>query len=170
MKVCILSDSHDNRELIHQGVADAVTKGAQCILHCGDVVAPSTLSVLFEFDLPIHVVHGNNNGDLYMMSKVSAKTNNKMHYYGQDADIEIAGKKVFLVHYPHYAQGMATTGKWDVVCCGHSHKAKIESIANIKGTETMLINPGTVGGVGNPATYILGDFDKMRFDIIEIRK
>jgi hypothetical protein len=46
---------------------------------------------------------------------------------------------------------MAATGDWDLVCCGHSHKAKIERLPNIRGGETPLVNPGTVGGVVNMA-------------------
>ena len=42
MKVCILSDSHDHIALIDAAVADAKTAGAEAVLHCGDLVAPST--------------------------------------------------------------------------------------------------------------------------------
>ena len=43
MKLCILSDSHDNRRLLDHAVADAKARGAEAVLHCGDVVAPTTL-------------------------------------------------------------------------------------------------------------------------------
>ena len=161
MKVCILSDSHDNRTLLAAAVAAARDAGAEAVLHCGDVVAPGTLEVLRPFKLPVHVIHGNNVGDAYMMGRIAAKPSNRTHYYGQDAGIELAGRKIFLVHYPHYAEAMATTGKWDLVCCGHDHEAKIDVVKNIEGGETHLVNPGTVGGVAAPATYVLGELDTM---------
>ncbi len=46
MKVCILSDSHDHIPLLDAAVADAKARGAEAVLHCGDVVAPSTLKYL----------------------------------------------------------------------------------------------------------------------------
>ena len=168
MKVCILSDSHDNRPLLEAAVREASAAGAEAILHCGDVVAPSTLEVLKPFNLPAHVIHGNNTGDLYMMGLIAAKLSNKTTYYGQDAGIELGGRRIFMVHYPHYAAAMATTGDWDLVCCGHDHKAAIRTIENISGSTTLLVNPGTVGGIKAPATWVLGDLDTMTFAVHEV--
>ena len=165
MKVCILSDSHDNRALLEAAVREAADMGAEAVLHCGDLVAPSTLNVLKPFGLPIHVIHGNNTGDLYMMSRIAGKPGSLVRFYGQDAGIELAGRRVFLVHYPHYAEALATTGDWDLVCCGHDHKADIRDVRNIKGGNTRLVNPGTVGGVAAPATWVLGDLETMEFEV-----
>ena len=168
MKVCIISDSHDHRPLLEAAVRAAKAAGAEAVLHCGDVVAPSTLSVLKPFGLPIHVIHGNNAGDLYMMTRVASKPGNQVTFYGQDAGIKLAGRRIFLVHYPHYAAAMATTGDWDLVCCGHDHEAKTEAITNINGGTTWVVNPGTVGGVAAPATWVLGDLETMQFDLHEV--
>ncbi|OQX31752.1 MAG: YfcE family phosphodiesterase [Candidatus Sedimenticola endophacoides] len=171
MKVCILSDSHDHIPLLDAAAADARGRGAEAILHCGDVVAPSTLKCLNRHGLPVHVIHGNNTGDLYTLGKIIAQPGNLIEYHGMDAGVELAGKRIFLVHYPHYARAMAATGDWDLVCCGHSHKTKVSLIPNIKGGETLLLNPGTVGGVGtSPATYMLLDLESMAHEIIEIPK
>ena len=139
--------------------------GAEAVLHCGDVVAPSTLNVLKPLGLPVHVIHGNNSGDLYMMARIANKPSNLLTFYGQDAGIELAGRKIFLVHYPHYAKAMATTGDWDLVCCGHDHAANIEQVENIKHGTTWVVNPGTVGGIKAPATWVMGDLDAMTFEI-----
>jgi putative phosphoesterase len=168
MKICIISDSHDNRPLLEAAVRAAKAAGAEAILHCGDVVAPSTLEAIKPFNLPLHVIHGNNTGDLYMMGRIASGANNKTTYYGQDAAIELGGRRIFLVHYPHYAEAMATTGDWDLVCCGHDHKVDIRAIDNITGTISWLVNPGTVGGVMAPATWILGDLDRMTFEVHEL--
>ncbi len=124
MKVCILSDSHDHIPLLDAAVAEAKSQGAEAVLHCGDVVAPSTLNCLAKHDLPVHVIHGNNSGDLYTLGRLANQPNTHIHYHGMDAGVELAGKRIFLVHYPHYARAMAATGDWDLVCCGHSHKLK----------------------------------------------
>jgi putative phosphoesterase len=168
MLVCILSDSHDNRRLLEHAVADAQARGAEAVLHCGDVVAPTTLRVLRRFALPVHVIHGNNTGDLYAMHKLSHEPDSQLRYHGQDAAIHLAGRTVFLVHYPHYAAAMALTGDYDIVCCGHDHRASVKRVSNIKGGVTYLVNPGTVGGVGAPPTYVLSDLSLPEFSVYEV--
>ena len=171
MKVCILSDSHDHISLIDAAVADAKASGAQAVLHCGDVVAPSTLSCLEKHGLPVHVIHGNNTGDLYALTRVSHKPSGVIRYHGMDAGIELGGRRVFLVHYPHYARALAATGDWDLICCGHTHKVGIAKLPNLLGRQTCVVNPGTIGGVGEAAaTWVLGDLDTMDFEVHEVPK
>jgi predicted phosphodiesterase len=69
------------------------------------------------------------------------------------------------VHYPEYGHAMACTGNWDVVCCGHSHHASIDRVANVQGGSTWLVNPGTVAGISAPATWVLGDLATLHFTI-----
>jgi putative phosphoesterase len=171
MIICILSDSHDHIPLLDAAVAEAKEKGAQAVLHCGDVVAPSSLKCLNKHRLPVHVIHGNNSGDLYSLGQMATRADNVIQYHGMDAGVDLAGKRIFLVHYPHYARAMAATGEWDLVCCGHTHKSRIDWLPNIRGGRTPLVNPGTVGGVGtDPSTYILADLDKMTFETFELPK
>ena len=168
MKICLVSDSHDHRRLLASAVNEAKSLGAQVVLHCGDLVAPSTLHSITRIGLPIHVIHGNNTGDLFHLSRLAYESNGLVSYYGQDAALTLAGKKIFLVHYPHYAKAMAATGDYDLVCNGHEHKAKIEQIPNMKGGTTLRLDPGTVAGIGSKPTYILGDLEKMEFEIRDV--
>lgn len=165
MKICIVSDSHDRSELLAAAVETAAGQGAQAVIHCGDVIGPNALRGLQRFGLTVHVVHGNNLGDVVAMAQLAAAAGSVIRYHGHDAQLEIAGRKVFAVHYPHIAEGMAATGKWDLVCCGHSHKADIARIRNVRGGETLLVNPGTVAGISAPATYALGDLVTLEFMI-----
>lgn len=164
MKICIVSDSHDQRAFLHAAVEKACNLGANAILHCGDLVAAGTLSILNEFQLPVHLIHGNNMGDLYTLSKLANRANNMFNYHGQDAALNLAGKRIFMVHFPHYARAMATTGDWDIVCCGHDHKVNIESIDNIKNTKTILLNPGSVAGIDAKPSFIIADLNHMEFN------
>ena len=168
MKICIISDSHDNIPLLLAAGEDAKARGAEAILHCGDIVAPSVLKKLLKVGLPVHAIHGNNTGDLFMMHRVAHESNGQLHYYGQDAGIVLGGRNIFIVHYPHYARAMATTGDWDLVCCGHDHRAEIRNLPTIKNGHTLLVNPGTVGGIAAASTYALGDLDTMEFGIYDV--
>lgn len=168
MKICILSDSHDNRRLLEHAVEDAKARGAEAVLHCGDVVAPTTLRVLKKFGLPVHVIHGNNTGDLFAMNRLSHEPDSLVRYHGQDGVVHLHERTIFMVHYPHYAAAMALTGDYDLVCCGHDHRASMKTVNNVKGGVTRLINPGTVGGVGAKPTYVLADLEAMNFEVFEV--
>lgn len=168
MKICILSDSHDRRDMLAAAVHDAKIDGAEAVLHCGDLVAPSTLHAIVPMGLPVHVIHGNNTGDLYYLSKLAHESGGQINYYGQDATVMLADRRVFIVHFPHYARAMALTGEFDLVCHGHDHRARIEKIKNVRDTETVVVNPGTVGAVGALPTYVLGDLATMKFEVRDL--
>ena len=88
-----------------------------------------------------------------------------MHYYGQDGSLSLAERRIFLVLFPHYAKAIALTGDYDLVCNGHEHRAVVDRVRNVKGNETLRIDPGTVAGVSAPAIYVLGDLQTLQFEI-----
>ena len=169
MKICVISDSHDQIPLLDAAVAQAKAAGAQVVLHCGDVVAPSTLHCLDRHGLPVHVIHGNNTGDLFTLARLATRPNSVIRYHGMDAALHLGGRHIFLVHYPHYARALAATGDWDLVCCGHSHRVEWEQLPNMKGGSTLVLNPGTMGGVGRePATYLMVELDSLDVELHQI--
>jgi uncharacterized protein len=170
MKICIVSDSHDNRAMLSRAVSEAKSLGAQAVLHCGDVIAPTALRPLQQLGLPVHVIHGNNTGDTYAMFMLAQEPGSMIHYHGMDAGLELGGKRIFIVHYPHYAEAMALTGDWDIVCCGHNHRPAVRWVEHTRQGQTLFLNPGTVAGIGPRATYLLGDLDSMEFEIRELEK
>jgi putative phosphoesterase len=165
MKVCIVSDSHDRAPHLEAAVIDAKKQGAQAVIHCGDVIGAQTLRPVLRLGLPIHAIHGNNLGDAMALMRMAAASDGLLHYHGADAQIELGGRRVCIVHYPHYGRAFAATGEWDVVCCGHSHQAEIARAPNLTGRDVWLVNPGTVAGLGGPATYVLGDLGSLQFAV-----
>ena len=168
MRICIVSDSHDRADPLTAAVQSAKESGAQAVIHCGDLIGTQTLRGALAVGLPLHLIHGNNIGDQISLARWVRERGGQLEYHGADARMQLAGKKIFAVHYPEYGYAMACTGDWDLVCCGHSHVAAIEQVANVKGGKTWLVNPGTVAGLAAPATWILGDLESMRFEIREL--
>jgi len=169
MKIAIVSDSHDRGQQLAQAISSARDAAAEAVIHCGDVIGVKTLSLSLQLGLPMHVIHGNNLGDLIALAKTAYDSGGKLNYHGRDADIVLHNRRIFATHYPHYGQAMACTGDYDLVCCGHSHAASVISQVNVKGGNTWLVNPGTVAGIGaNAATWILADLAEMRFSIYEL--
>ena len=165
MKLCVVSDSHDRADPLAEAVRSGAVEGADVVIHCGDIIGTQTLRAAMNVGLPMHVIHGNNLGDPVSLSRWAQDSSGMLYYHGADARLDLAGKRVFVVHYPEYGYAMACTGDWDVVCCGHSHVAGIQHVANVKKGTTWLVNPGTVAGLAAPATWILGDLSAMRFEL-----
>jgi uncharacterized protein len=165
MKICIVSDSHDRAPMLAAAVAAAKAAGAQAVIHCGDVIGAMTLRPLIQLKLPIHVVHGNNLGDPIAMWKLGEASGGLITYHGADIDMQLGGRRLFATHHPHYGRGLACTGDYDIVCCGHSHAASVEQQATVNGGMTWLVNPGSAGGLGAPATWLLADLERLEFDI-----
>ncbi len=168
MKICIVSDSHDRAEALAQAVREAKARGAEAVIHCGDLIGAQTIKPAIALGLPIHLIHGNNIGDPQALHFQSQQSGGLVRYHGPDARLELGGRRVFVVHYPEYGHAMACTGNWDLVCCGHSHAAGIEQVANVRGGRTWLVNPGTVAGLAAPATWALGDLAQMRFEVFSM--
>ncbi len=165
MKLCIVSDSHDRAPMLAAAVAAGQRAGAQAVLNCGDLIGAMTLRPLLELGLPVHLVHGNNLGDMQAIWNLCRESGGLINYHGADADLRLAGRRLFATHYPHYARGMACTGDYDIVCCGHSHQASAVQQRTVEGGSTWLVNPGTVAALGGPATWMLADLVDLRFEV-----
>lgn len=170
MKICIVSDSHDRAEPLAAAIAQAQLAGAQAVIHCGDLIGVNTLRASLKLDIPIHAVHGNNIGDVAALYRMMAKANGLFTYYGEEAVLDLGGRRIFVTHMPHHGHAFACTGDYDLICHGHSHTAHVDRQKHVKGGECWLVNPGSVSGIGAPGvegrfTWILGDLEKMAFEI-----
>lgn len=174
MKICIVSDSHDRSEPLVQAITEAMSAGAQAVIHCGDLIGVNTLRASLNLGIPIHAVHGNNIGDVASLYRMMSKSGGLFSYYGQEAMLELDGRRIFVTHMPNHGHAFACTGDYDLVCHGHSHTAHVGMQNNIKGSQCWLVNPGSVAGIDAPGikaipTWILGDLEKMSFEIRQLQ-
>lgn len=133
LRVAVLSDTHlrhdwPNRDLPAQ--AWELVRGADVILHAGDVVEPEHLEALREH-ATLHAVLGNNDCKL-------------VGVLPETLEVELAGVRVGMVHDGGPARGReqrlhALFPEADVVVFGHSHIPW-----NRQGVgEQLLFNPGS---------------------------
>lgn len=170
MKICIVSDSHDRSSPLAAAIMEAQASGAQAVIHCGDLIGVNTLRASLELGITIHAVHGNNIGDVAALYRMMEKTGGLFTYHGQEAALQLGGCRIFVTHMPHHGRAFACTGEYDLVCHGHSHTAHVGQQKDIKGSQCWLVNPGSVAGIDAPGvkaipTWILGDLEKMSFEI-----
>ena len=139
MKIGILSDIHDN--IWKLDAALEVLRNVDMILCCGDLCSPFIIPRLAEgFDRDIHIVFGNNDGDLFRISQQAAKYPH-VHLHGEFVSLEIGGQSFAMTHFDNIARELAAGQGFDVVCFGHNHCLEVSQEG-----ETLLINPGEIMG------------------------
>lgn len=163
MIIALLSDLHDHFDMWNKANARLKEFGITRLLFMGDTCAPVMTKHMAEtFVGQIDHVFGNVDGDQFMTAqKVAAVKNITLH--GREAEIEIDGKKIFMVHYPIYAEHAAASGKYDYVFFGHNHTKSEATIG-----KTKLVNPGTVGGVRKPPTFATIDLSNGAVEFYDV--
>jgi uncharacterized protein len=161
MKIAIMSDIHDNIWKLSDALLR--TGEAKALLFLGDFCAPFTLKQMAEnFDGPVHVVWGNNDGDKWLLTRIANEAGN-VTLYGEFADINIEGRHIAMTHYPHIARPLADGGEYDLVLYGHDHNVRLERVKN-----TLLLNPGEVMGRLGKSTFALYDTVSGDAEIVEV--
>jgi len=166
MKIAIISDSHDNLPNIEKAINYLNKQKIRLIIHCGDVCAPIILgefAKLFK-GKEIHVVKGNVDGDIEGF-KSWAKKYPKIIYHGNTGKLEIDDLKIVFCHDPYVAKKMAQSQKYDFVFYGHSHKPWQEKV-----DKTEMINPGTLAGLFNKATFAIFDTETRKAQLVVLEK
>jgi putative phosphoesterase len=139
MRIAVLSDIHDN--VWKLDAALAAIASADALICCGDLCSPFIVHQLARgFARPIHIVFGNNDGDLYRIT-ANALRYPHVHLHGEWFRGEFEGRTVAAHHYDNIARPVAASGQFDLLCFGHNHVAEIT-----RAGRTLALNPGSVMG------------------------
>src|SRR4051812_16238042 len=157
MRLAIVSDIHDNLWTLRAALQ--WLNDADAMLVCGDLCSPFIMERLATgFQGPIHVVFGNNDGDLFRITTTAARFPH-VTLHGAFADLppeQMGGKRVAITHYPEIAHAIAPSGVYDLVCYGHSHKLERGRVGR-----TVTINPGELmGGLTGLASFVIYDTER----------
>lgn len=156
MKIAILSDIHDNVWMLAAALEHIQDAGV--LIVCGDLCSPFIIPQLATgFSKPMHIVFGNNDGDLFRITQNAGKFAH-VHLHAEFFQNDLSGKRFAVNHYPDIALAIAAAGQHDVVCYGHNHTYRVEALGT-----TLTINPGTMMGYDPinkqdiPATFVIYD-------------
>ena len=163
MQLTILSDIHDHVWNLQKALATRAVQETDALLCCGDLCAPFIIRLLGQGypDRPVHIVLGNNDGDVAGIIRV-AHDFPHIHIHGEYFRGEFDGKTLAMNHYPDKARLLAETQAYDVVCYGHNHEISTKERAG----NTLLINPGTLMGYHGgkltkaPVSFVVLDTDE----------
>lgn len=126
-KVAVLSDSHKKVDLTREAIEMLKSKGAQYIVHAGDLEVKENLELLKKSGLLYICVFGNNDKDLIQYHS-DYVIHHEPYYF------KIQNSKYKLMHIPNYL-----TPDSDIIIYGHTHTFQCEYIKN-----TLFLNPGEI--------------------------
>ena len=163
MKIGILSDSHDHLPNLKKALEIFKSRGCEKIIHAGDFISPFVMRTFKEFDLPMTGVFGNNDGDWLMLSKAGQGI---CEIQKGPVELELAGRKIALMHEPVLMDALMGSNKLDLMVFGHTHQA---SVREPKGKGPLVINPGACCGImTDRATAAVCDLKSMSAEIIDL--
>ncbi len=162
MRLAFLSDTHDNLWALKNALP--LLAEADAAIHCGDICSPFMLRHLGEGmqGKPVHVVWGNNEGDVLLMTKVAAQFG-QLTLHGAFAELALGGLRVAVNHYPDIARGLAASGQYDLVAFGHNHTASHTLVG-----ACHLLNPGELMGLQGPRTFAFFDTDTRAVNFVTV--
>ena len=162
MKIAVFSDTHDNIWKLERALG--LMKNADVLIHCGDLCSPFVMKRLGEASKgrPIHVVWGNNEGDIRLICQIAKKYSN-IQLHGELAELELDGLKLAINHYPDIARSLANSDFYDLVCYGHDHTAYQGLIG-----DCILLNPGEIMGLKGKTTFAFVDTQSRQIEFVEV--
>ena len=161
MKLVIISDSHDNIPELNKVFEMLKKNNIKEVIHCGDLCAPFMIDELEKHKIKVHLIFGNIE-DRYRTTQ-KCLNSKYVKQYGDEAELVLDKKRIFVVHYPIYANIAAESGKYDAVFYGHTHK-----IDKQKKDKTLLINPGEFSVRYGKTSFAIYDTESNNAEIIEI--
>lgn len=141
MKIGVISDTHDQQELIVQCVQQLNDADVALVIHCGDWVSPFILHAFKGLRAPLKGVFGNNDGDKFRHLKFSQDLNLNVTYEDRCLELVLDNRKIAVFHgdYPEIVHALVACGGYDAVLHGHTHK----QVNEMKGN-TLSLNPGSL--------------------------
>lgn len=152
MNIAIMSDSHDNIWNLEKALTLIRNEGAEMIVHCGDFVAPFMLRELENAGIPVYGVLGNNDGSQFLLARTALLDLSHITLFELIGHVDADGFAIAFTHQREVAEGLTATGRYNLVCYGHSHQFHQETLGR-----TLLLNPGEIMGKNGDAGFCFVD-------------
>ncbi|MFZ0565937.1 MAG: metallophosphoesterase [Chlamydiales bacterium] len=141
MKIGVLSDTHDQGDLIRKAVERFNDEEVDWVFHCGDWVSPFILYFFQNLKAPLRGVFGNNDGDKFRHLAFKNKWGVNLEYEERFLEIEIDSRRIAIFHgdYSGLVDALTSCGEYDAVFHGHTHQRVNKHIG-----KTLSLNPGSL--------------------------
>ncbi len=158
-KIGVMSDSHERLDLLGEAVDFFNGEDVDLVLHAGDYISPLTAAPLSRLESELVGVFGNNDGDrLFLRRRFDEEDVGRIERGPHQ--LELAGKKVVLMHQPRLIEALKGSTVPDLVIYGHTHEVQV------KEGRPFVLNPGEVCGlVTDRRTVATVELEEMEVEI-----
>jgi putative phosphoesterase len=184
MRLAIVSDTHDNDEVVRKAVDRMRTRDVDLVLHCGDVAEPQTVRLFAG--LTTHFVFGNWDGDLVggswrkpagkgrwphpaASSRDRTRLRQAIEQIGGTAhepfgELELEGRSIGWVHgnFRHQLRELEEADYFDYLFYGHTHEQEQHRTGR-----TLVVNPGALYRA-DAYTFAILDLPEGRLEILPV--
>ncbi|MGI9429376.1 MAG: YfcE family phosphodiesterase [Bythopirellula sp.] len=160
MRLGIASDTHGHVDLTRHAIRMLESLEVDRVLHCGDIGSAEIVEMFAPW--PTDFVFGNCDFDRATLTQAIEAAGQTCHQtFGE---LELAGKKIALLHSDDRRKfaNVTSSGKWDLVCYGHTHVAKVEQIG-----PTLVVNPGAIYRA-DPHSIAVVEFSPLHATIVAL--
>lgn len=163
MQVAVVSDSHDNLNMIRRAVQLANDRACEALIVLGDLCSPFALSAFKPFRGLIYGVYGNNDGDRLRLQQTASTLG--ADFSADPRSLELDGKRFFLMHEPFLLEEAAQSGRYDYILYGHLHKLDDRTFDTCR-----ILSPGELGGWLGQATMMIVHTQENRIEQITLNR
>ena len=165
MRFAILSDIHENYHNLLLCIQQLRTQQIDQVLFLGDFMNAGIARMLATAGFPVFAIYGNNDGDKLAIYHESVKGDSTMRVHPRTyAEFTRDKVRFFLTHHDDLVDIAVASGRYDVVCFGHTHRRSVEHRNGC-----IVVNPGELSahkyGV---ATYAILDSQQKSCRLMEL--
>ena len=135
MKLGVITDTHENKNVILKAISVFNESQVDLVVHAGDMIAPFTGALFSELKCPFKFHLGNNDGEILFLKTKVEEFGGEFNKY--DFTFELDGKSFLVQHEPQNTEAIAKSGLHDCIIYGHTHDVDVRTVG-----KTLILNPG----------------------------
>ncbi len=167
MKIGVMSDSHGRDERLARAAAALVERGADALVHCGDLGGPAALAVLGRAGRPAYAVSGNVDRDVAGLEMAAEREG--VSFHSEVIEVPLGDDRYLVATHGNDEEllhELALVHQFPYLCHGHTHRRRDERVGPVR-----VINPGCLhqprGGEHYTVALLDTDTDTLEFIPIE---
>ena len=151
MRIGIVSDSHAKADRLGRALALLIERGAEAIVHCGDLGSADCLRELGRAGVQAYAVGGNMDDGQPHLPQVAAGAG--VEFSPVTIEVPLPGGKYLVATHGHHhwvLDDLICGGEFPYICHGHTHTPRDDRRGS-----SRIINPGALTRANPPSAAIL---------------
>ena len=140
MLIGIVSDSHGHHDVLARAIEMLTDRGAEAVVHCGDLGTPACIEALAAAPVPAYAVAGNM--DRHLAALGSTMTGDSLTFNRRTVEVPLDDGEFLIATHGHNTRlldELIAGAQFPYVCHGHTHQADDRRVGPVR-----VICPGAL--------------------------